>query len=67
MTADYIPPAAIVRLRLQQDQTLKQFAAELGVSASAVSAWERGMAEPRRLTRVKLATLLERAHEIDNG
>lgn len=64
MTEDYIPPSKIVWLRLQKDMTLARFGAELGVSASTVSAWERGLAEPRRLARAKLTAMMEqRAHE----
>lgn len=61
---DYIPPAEVAKIRTRLNLTLSQFGRLLGVSAASVSLWERGLVEPRRTNRLKLAEML---HEKDDG
>ena len=43
-----IGPKDILRIRQENNLTLKQFGAGIGVTAKTVSLWERGLSKPRR-------------------
>jgi len=42
-------------VRARAHMTQREFASFIGVSASTVSAWERGRSHPSRLARLRLA------------
>lgn len=49
---------AIRRFRLGRGWTQSQLAERLGTDAVTVSRWERGVSQPRRSARVRLAELM---------
>lgn len=53
----------IIQIRLLMRLTQEQFAAELGVTMSSISRWERGMNKPLPLVMEKIEGLLRQLGE----
>lgn len=53
-------PDALVRCRTNQDLSLHEVGRAVGLSVAALSNIERGLARPRRTTRLRLVAFLEK-------